>query len=36
MFSTIDKIFHYHHFISAECNYSIPSYNQEHSHNNLT
>ena len=29
MFLTIDKIFHNHeHFISAECNYSIPSYNQ--------
>ena len=29
MFSTIDEIFHNHeHFILAECNYSIPSYNQ--------
>ena len=29
MFLTIDKIFHDHeHFTSAECNYSIPSYNQ--------
>ena len=23
MFSTIDKIFHNHHFISTDCNYTI-------------
>ena len=25
MFSTIDKIFHNHHFISTDCNYTIPN-----------
>ena len=32
MFSTINKIFHNNHFISTDCNYTIPS----HSHNYLT
>ena len=26
MFFTIDKIYHNHHFISTDCNYTIPSY----------
>ena len=26
MFSTIEKFFHNHHFISIDCNYTIPSY----------
>ena len=25
MFSTIDKIFHNHYFISTDCNYTIPN-----------
>ena len=24
-YKTIDKIFHNHHFISTDCNYTIPS-----------
>ena len=36
MSSTIDKTFHNHYFILTHCNYTIPSYPNEHLNNYLT